>query len=238
VFLSFPSRFRVRLAGLAVMALCPFAHAMEHVTLTNGQSADCAHHELVGEKMRLYLSADDSSYQELPAVRIASIDRVPDPPAASKPVTAEPSKPAVSSAPTAADIQRMLASAGAEHNIAVELLASVIKAESNFRIDAVSRAGARGLMQLMPATAHDLGVKDITQADQNIAGGTAYLDYLLKRYKDDVTKALAAYNAGPEAVDRYHGVPPYRETRAYVARVINEFNKRMAASNATNVASR
>ena len=132
----------------------------------------------------------------------------------------------------------MLAQAGAAHDIDVELLASVVKAESNFHADAVSHAGARGLMQLMPGTARDLGVQDSSRADQNIAGGTAYLDSLLKLYKDDVRLALAAYNAGPAAVARYHGVPPYRETRAYVARVIQEFNRRKSALAATNVASR
>jgi soluble lytic murein transglycosylase-like protein len=94
-------------------------------------------------------------------------------------------------------------------------------------------------MQLMPSTAHDLGVQDITRADQNIAGGTAYLDSLLKLYKDNLSLALAAYNAGPAAVAKYNGVPPYRETRAYVSRVIREFNRRKTAQlAATNVASR
>ncbi len=81
-------------------------------------------------------------------------------------------------------------------------------------------------MQLMPATATELGVQDAFRADQNIAGGTAYLDVLLTKYHDNIALALAAYNAGPAAVDRYHGIPPYRETRAYVARVIREFNRR------------
>jgi soluble lytic murein transglycosylase-like protein len=81
-------------------------------------------------------------------------------------------------------------------------------------------------MQLMPGTASAMGVEDSFKADQNIAGGTAYLDALLTRYHDDVALALAAYNAGPGAVDKYHGVPPYRETREYVARVIREFNRR------------
>ncbi len=126
----------------------------------------------------------------------------------------------------------MLANAGGEHNIDADLLASVVKAESGGQVRAVSRVGAQGLMQLMPKTAGELGVEDAFQPEENIAGGTAYLDQLLTRYNNNVALALAAYNAGPAAVDRYHGVPPYRETRAYVARVIREFNrrKRMASS--------
>jgi soluble lytic murein transglycosylase-like protein len=120
----------------------------------------------------------------------------------------------------------MLAHAGTEHNIDEDLLASLVRAESGGHVRAVSRTGARGLMQLMPKTADELGVKDSFQPEENIAGGSAYLDSLLTRYHDNVALALAAYNAGPAAVDRYHAVPPYRETRAYVARVIREFNRR------------
>ena len=131
----------------------------------------------------------------------------------------------------------MLARAGEQHNIDADLLASVIKAESNGNALAVSRAGARGLMQLMPGTASTLGVQDSFAPEQNIRGGTAYLDQLLTRYKDNIALALAAYNAGPIAVDRYHGIPPYRETRAYVARVIREFNRRKLATLASARAS-
>jgi soluble lytic murein transglycosylase-like protein len=81
-------------------------------------------------------------------------------------------------------------------------------------------------MQLMPNTASKMGVEDSFRPEQNIAGGTAYLDELLTRYHNNIALALAAYNAGPAAVDKYHGIPPYRETRMYVARVIREFNRR------------
>ena len=108
----------------------------------------------------------------------------------------------------------MLTRAGADHNLDVDLLASVVKAESDGNARAVSRAGARGLMQLMPGTAAGLGVKDSFQPDQNVRGGSTYLDALLTKYHDNLALALAAYNAGPEAVDKYHGIPPYRETQA------------------------
>ena len=132
-------------------------------------------------------------------------------------------------APTAGEMREMLAHAGVEHRVDADLLASVVRAESGGQVRAVSRTGARGLMQLMPGTATELGVTDAFVPRQNIDGGSAYLDHMLTRYHDDMALALAAYNAGPAAVDRYHGVPPYRETRAYVARVIREFNRRKLA---------
>jgi len=108
----------------------------------------------------------------------------------------------------------------------------VVKAESDGNVRAVSPAGAQGLMQLMPGTAADLGVRDSFQPAENVRGGSTYLDALLTRYHDNLALALAAYNAGPEAVDKYRGIPPYRETRAYVARVIHEFNRRVLAREA------
>jgi soluble lytic murein transglycosylase-like protein len=133
---------------------------------------------------------------------------------------------------SAADLAEMLTKAGHAHNLDVDLLASLVKAESGGNSRAVSRAGAQGLMQLMPSTAKDLGVMDSFKPEQNVRGGAIYLDALLTRYHDNLALALAAYNAGPEAVARYNGIPPYHETRAYVARVIHEFNRRVLAREA------
>lgn len=109
-----------------------------------------------------------------------------------------------------------------EHHVQPGLVKAVIAAESNFDPDAVSSAGARGLMQLMPETAASLGVKNLHHPTDNVRGGTRYLRMMIDRY-GDLVRALAAYNAGPKAVDRYGGLPPYRETRDYVQRVLTYY---------------
>jgi len=213
--------------GVLAVVVCPLAGAIEHVTLKNGFAVDCVRRVMVGDRMRLYVdrTADGSNYLEVAADDVVRVETVADPP---QPVVVK--APAVADAAPASltieEMREMLTHAGAAHNIDEDLLASVVRAESGGQVRAVSRTGARGLMQLMPGTASELGVEDSFRADENIAGGTAYLDTLLTRYHDNVALALAAYNAGPAAVDKYHGVPPYRETRAYVARVIREFNRR------------
>jgi soluble lytic murein transglycosylase-like protein len=109
------------------------------------------------------------------------------------------------------------------------LLNSVIRAESGFNPHAVSRKGAQGLMQLMPETASKLGVPNAFDPGANVDGGTRYLRELLERYNFDLVKALAAYNAGPKRVEQYGGVPPYYETRAYVASIVRDFNRKKLA---------
>ena len=110
-----------------------------------------------------------------------------------------------------------------------DFIASVIHAESGNNPHAVSPKGAQGLMQLMPGTASWLGVKDSFDPEQNVDGGVRYLRGLLLLYNNDMVKALAAYNAGPQRVQQYKGVPPYSETQAYVARVIKDYNRKKLA---------
>lgn len=119
--------------------------------------------------------------------------------------------------------QAMVTKHSKAHGVPAALVRAVMRVESCFDPRAVSRSGARGLMQLMPETAAHLGVRDSFDADQNIAGGARYLSLLLNRFKNDTRLAVAAYNAGPTAVDSYRGIPPYAETRSYVQRVIAEY---------------
>ncbi len=116
----------------------------------------------------------------------------------------------------------MARAAGLKHNVPAALVRSIMAAESNLNPSALSRTGAIGLMQLMPGTAREYGVDPHIPA-QNVEGGTHYLRVLMDRYRNSANslhRVIAAYNAGPGAVDRYRGVPPYRETRTYVARVL------------------
>lgn len=231
------SKFVIAAGVLAV--LVPGAHAAERVTLRNGYEIRCDHHAQADDRVRLFLSSGEDNYIEFRPNEIASVETVPDLPA---PTDLPSTAPAVAQAanlqatPNAklspTDLHEMLAKAGREHNVDVDLLASLVKAESGGNVRAVSRAGAQGLMQLMPATAAGLGVQDSFQPEQNVRGGATYLDTLLTRYHDNLALALAAYNAGPAAVDKYKGIPPYSETRAYVARVIHEFNRRVLAREA------
>ena len=242
------------LSGIVALSAClapATTRAAEHVTLRNGFAVDCARQEAEGDRVRLYLlpqkgaSASASASQnflEVEAAEIARIDPLPEaPPAYRSPATvgADASSANTSSRSARAAAQNaaaqklsanemapLLADAQSRHNVDADLLWSVVQAESAGHVRAVSPAGAQGLMQLMPGTAASLGVADAFAPSQNIGGGAAYLDQMLRRYHDNLALALAAYNAGPAAVDRWHGIPPYRETRSYVARVIHQFNAR------------
>jgi soluble lytic murein transglycosylase-like protein len=199
--------------------------AAERVTLRNGSALVCDHQKNLEGQVRLYLTPSDESYLDVAAADIVTVEVIR-PQAVVAETVPQPTGVSQAQSTTAVDVPALLHQASAEHHLDPDLLASVVHAESDGRTHAVSRAGARGLMQLMPATAKDLGVRDSFAAEQNIAGGTAYLDALLMYYHEDIALALAAYNAGPAAVDRYHGIPPYAETRRYVERVIHDFNQR------------
>ena len=210
------------------------AWAAEVVVLRNGFEIRHARSETVGAMTRLYL--DDTpaaSYLDIPTAEITGFqhDDVPvrtqdvqpaQPPAAA----AAAPVPLPPAADSLADLHRLVSAASDRHAVDADLIASVIRAESGFRTRAVSPKGAQGLMQLMPGTALQLGVADPFHAESNIDGGTRYLRDLLVRYNDDIPKALAAYNAGPERVERYRGLPPFPETHRYVARVIRDFNRK------------
>lgn len=131
------------------------------------------------------------------------------------------------------DLNEVVNSASGRYRLDPDLVNSVIKAESGFNVRAVSPKGAQGLMQLMPGTASQLGVPNAFDPQANVEGGTKYLRELLERYNFDLVKALAAYNAGPQRVEQFGGVPPYYETRVYVARIVRDFNKKKAAQQKT-----
>ncbi len=227
------------LSGMAVLwaSLAPaISHAAEHVTLRNGFAIDCVRQEPAGDRLRLYLLSQGGksgslNFMDVETSDIARIDPLPEPPPSRPPASSAAPGSSSATAPAAQKVSEeqmapLLADAQAKHNVDADLLWSVVQAESAGHVRAVSRTGAQGLMQLMPGTAASLGVADSFAPSQNISGGAAYLDLMLRRYHDNLQLALAAYNAGPAAVDRWRGIPPYRETRAYVARVIHQFNAR------------
>src|SRR5271166_2627978 len=192
-------------------------HAAEMANLRNGFSIRHERHEELGETTRLYLAGDLSGgYVEVATSQIESFEQAP--PEVSIPV-----------APTTRDLASIISDASASSRIDADFIASVIRAESANNPRAVSPKGAQGLMQLMPQTANMLGVKNSFDPAENVDGGVRYLRDLLLLYNNDMIKALAAYNSGPQRVQQYKGVPPYRETHAYVARVIKDYNGKKLA---------
>jgi soluble lytic murein transglycosylase-like protein len=192
----------------------------------------------MGATTRLFFGADDSNFTDVPTAEITGYEKDPSPPLSLPPqAPAGQPRAAVSTAIPAHSVPALSApalhqvvdSASAAYHLDPDLVNSVIHAESGFNSHAVSPKGARGLMQLMPGTANQLGVNDAFDPQSNVTGGSRYLRELLERYNFDLVKALAAYNAGPERVEQYRGVPPFHETQAYVARIVHEYNQKKIA---------
>ena len=201
---------------LALLALSasPTLRA-EYVVLRSGQRLVVTGYQLLGDKYRLQLNG---GFVEIPASEVVAIE----PEEVFTPIIV-PVKPA-----TLANAQfgQFIQSASKRFQVDADLISSVIAIESNFNPKAVSRRNARGLMQLIPGTASRLGVQNIFDPQENINGGTQYLGELLHRYDNNLILALAAYNAGPQRVQKYGTVPPFAETQSYVRRVKRTYEQR------------
>ncbi|MBZ5722540.1 MAG: lytic transglycosylase domain-containing protein [Acidobacteriia bacterium] len=211
--------------GLVISLIAMPLLASDLAILHNGFSIRHERREIVGSVTRLYPTADGAGYVEVPTDQIDHFEKdLSPPPQATAP--AAPQK-----------LDEVISDISDRHHLDPDLINSVIHAESGFNPHAVSRKGAQGLMQLMPQTASQLGVANTFDPGDNLEGGTRYLRELLERYNFDLVKALAAYNAGPRRVDQYRGVPPYSETRAYVSRIIRDFNRKKLAEQKASAAS-
>lgn len=192
-------------------AACATAFAGQYAVLETGFRLYAERYERQADSIRLWRGG---GFIELPAAAVSHFE-----PADQAPATPEPAPPAVRELSP----QELITGAAVRHGLPPRFLHSVAQVESGYRVDAVSGKGARGLMQLMPATARQLGANP-DDPEQNVEAGVRYLRMLLLKYRDDpwqVRKALAAYNAGPAAVERYGGVPPFPETLRYIRRVLS-----------------
>jgi soluble lytic murein transglycosylase-like protein len=222
---------KIRLAiGLPLLALP--AMGTDLAILHNGFSIRHERREAVGSVTRLYLGTG-KDYVDIATSQIERFEKDQSPAVvpASAPAAASLT-PAPSTRPQPLkpqDLKEVINSISDRHHLDPDFINSVIHAESGFNQRAVSPKGAQGLMQLMPGTASKLGVSNAFDPRSNVEGGTRYLSELLERYNFDVIKALAAYNAGPQRVQQYGGVPPYYETRTYVARIVRDYNRKKLA---------
>jgi soluble lytic murein transglycosylase-like protein len=186
------------------MVLAAPALRAEYVVLRSGQRLKVTGYQLIGDKYHLQLSG---GFVDIAAADVVAIEPED---------VFTPVPPTVAPQPLYRDL---VEAAAKRYNMDADLITSVIAVESNFDPKAVSRKNARGLMQLLPETAAQLGVKNIDDPAENIDAGTRYLRDLLQKYNNDLALALAAYNAGPDKVQLYGRVPPYAETISYVRRV-------------------
>lgn len=211
------TRMRTLLGAAIVSLLAAPAARADIALLANGQTMKIA--AIRQDKGMLWLGLKDGGEIALPPDQVRGV--MPD-------EFVEEVLQEIAAAPAGSDLAALATAAARRHNLDPDLVLALVQVESAFRPDAISPKGAQGLTQLMPATARELGVKDAMDPEQNLDGGARYLRQLLTRYGGDVKRALAAYNAGPGAVDRHQGVPPFRETRQYVRRVLGKYQDKKA----------
>lgn len=209
--------------SLAVLALSSVAaYSAQLVILQNGFIMHVDHLETRGDFTRLYMDEGSKNFVDIQRDQIVRFEEIPEPPAAL------PVAPSMAPLRTVS-LEEIVTSASNRYGIDPDIVLSLIHAESAFDPNAISPKGAQGLMQLMPQTATSMGVENPMDAAANVEGGTRYLRELLTLYHEDLTKALAAYNAGPARIQEYNGVPPYPETRAYINRVVRDLYQRKIA---------
>src|ERR1017187_5134783 len=218
-------------AAITLLAMttlpCP---AADSAVLRNGFSIRHERRQVIGTITRLYVDGDESSFVDVPTAEIDHFEAVPVKAAKDEPASQLHLQASAKNVGHPRDLNEVVKAASGTYRLDPDLVNSVIRAESGFNVRAVSPKGALGLMQLMPQTASQLGVKNAFDPQANLEAGTRYLRELLERYNFDLIKALAAYNAGPQRVEQYNGVPPYYETKAYVARIVRDFNKKKLAA--------
>jgi len=260
-------RFSKTLTVTALLVLAQMsAFAGQIANLRNGFSIHFDRKEQGAKSTRLYTSTGylDVARDQITSFEQDEAPVAPEPPAAvapstqpanaslannpavnqpwAKPLVPTPVASNLTASPSAAtqafDLDQVVREASSRNRLDPDFVKSVISAESNFKVHAISKKGALGLMQLMPSTAAQLGVADPFDPRANVEAGTAHLSALLDLYNNDPIKALAAYNAGAHRVKQYNGVPPYHETRAYISKIVRDFNAKkraqMKAAGVTN----
>jgi len=215
-------RLRLAISLNLALTVCAADARADYLVLRSGARLNVSAYQLLGDHYHIQINGGSA---EIAAADVVAIE------------PEEIFVPAPRMPLTQAPFGELIRSSSQKYGVDADLLFSVIAAESNFNSKAVSRRGARGLMQLLPATAARLGVKDIFDPAQNIDAGTRYLHELMTRYQGDLVLTLAAYNAGPGAVQHYGRVPPYNETISYVRAIRKTYAQRKLKSDAKTATS-
>lgn len=200
----------------------------EQLVFSNGRSMSVKGYRVDGKIITVTLrsggeaSFDTALVSEIKPDEMPQVDETAV--AAARPAPAVQPNQAVHPPLDARPFAELIETVALKHGLDPELVHAVVQAESNYQPRAKSNVGARGLMQVMPKTAKDFGIKNLYDPENNLEAGVQYLKWLMERFDGNLKKTIAAYNAGPGAVRRYRGIPPYQETRQYVQKVMKNFN--------------